>query len=510
MADAEADFAIVGDLPAQVQAVAVALQAVFGDGVVVQDRFDVLRFGEQVGRDEPARAGIERLIELGVELLMIAQLQARQPFRAQFVDAVLAVAGADIERAVATKIIGQVQPQAQVVGTGAFLPCADDQDVAQRARNDAIFDLFEILQTVQGAHVLLQALQVQGLAEFLTDMATDHPVADLGVVLDANPGDHGRARLRGPGQAERRIAAGVHAHAGQAPLQGGRGAVAGVDQLFGAAEIGGAVAAQGRLYQQVLGAQGGQLGLGIASGHHGSGLIEHIDHRQQFVARLQRRADIHHDEAIDTHVAGDVHGNVVDHAAIDQQAALDLHRREHRRDRHAGADGLGQMAAAEYHLLVVGDIGGHGAEGNRQVVEVARIADVHQQPFQQEREVLALDHAERQAQATVVTEAQFLLDQEVAVILLAAKGNVLARRVVGQHLLPIQRQCQFLQLGHAVARCVEPANHRAHAGASHCVDVHAVLFQRLEHADVSQSACGSSGKHQAGFRLRHVGESGEG
>src|SRR5690606_12273177 len=119
MADAEADFAVVGDLATQIQAVAVPLPAILGDGVVVQDRLDVLRFGEQVGRDEPARTGIEWLIELGVEFLMIAQLHTCQPFGAQLVDAVLAVAGADIECAVATNIIGQVTAKAQSVGTRA-------------------------------------------------------------------------------------------------------------------------------------------------------------------------------------------------------------------------------------------------------------------------------------------------------------------------------------------------------------------------------------------------------
>ncbi|MCY1187583.1 hypothetical protein D9M73_285800 [compost metagenome] len=54
LADAEADFAVVGDLPTEVEAVAVAFQAVFGDGVVVEDGLDVLRFAEQVGGDEVA------------------------------------------------------------------------------------------------------------------------------------------------------------------------------------------------------------------------------------------------------------------------------------------------------------------------------------------------------------------------------------------------------------------------------------------------------------------------
>jgi len=53
-ADAKADFAAVADLASQVQAKAVAFQAVFGDRVVVQDQFHVLRLGADVGCDEVA------------------------------------------------------------------------------------------------------------------------------------------------------------------------------------------------------------------------------------------------------------------------------------------------------------------------------------------------------------------------------------------------------------------------------------------------------------------------
>src|SRR5690606_31408144 len=108
LANTEADFAIVGDLPAYMQAIAIALQAVFGDGVVIHYRFDILVFGVQVWRHEPARAGIQRLIEFGKQLLMIAQLYAGQPFGAQFIDTVFAIAGADIEGTVTAEVVREV------------------------------------------------------------------------------------------------------------------------------------------------------------------------------------------------------------------------------------------------------------------------------------------------------------------------------------------------------------------------------------------------------------------
>ncbi|MDT4822537.1 selT/selW/selH selenoprotein domain protein [compost metagenome] len=166
------------------------------------------------------------------------------------------------------------------------------------------------------------------------------------------------------------------------------------------------------------------------------------------------------------------------------------------------------MAAAEHHLLAGGDISGHGAEGDRQPVEIAGIAGVHQQAFQQQGEVLALDHPERQAQAAVVAETQALLDQEIAVVLLAAEGHFLARRIVGQRTLPVQVGGDLLQFVHLVAGGIEAADHRAHAGAGDGVDLDALFLQRLEHADMGQPAGGAAGQHQAdpGFGLGQAEE----
>ena len=131
---------------------------------------------------------------------------------------------------------------------------------------------------------------------------------------------------------------------------------------------------------------------------------------------------------IDAHLPRDVDWHVVDHAAVDQQAAVHFHRGEHRRDRHTGAHHLRQVAAAHDHLFTRDHIGGHGAIGDRQMIEIAGGAAMHQQAFQQQRQVLALNHAQRQAKAAVVAEAEFLLDQKITVVLLAAKGDVLAWR----------------------------------------------------------------------------------
>ncbi|MNF63128.1 hypothetical protein D3C84_448220 [compost metagenome] len=509
LAHAEADLAVVGDLPAEVEAVAEALQAVLGYGVVALDGLDVLRFAEQVRGDEVARAGVQGLVELAVELLVVAQLQARQPFGTQFVDAVLAVAGAEVEGAVALHVVGEVQAQAQVVGAGALAAGVDHQGVAVLALDHPVMHLLEVVQAVEGAHVALQAFEVQRLAQGLADVAADHRVADLRVVLDQDAADDWRA-FTGQARAVQGLVAvgGQRAQLGQAAFEDAGGAVAGLDHVAGTAEVGGAEARQRWLDQHVGGIQGGQLDLGVGAGHQGHRLVEHVHHRGQLLARAQRCADVHHYHAVDAHLAGHVHRDVVHHAAVHQQPAVHFHRGEHGGYRHAGADRLGQVAAAEHHLLAGGDIGGHGAEGDGQLVEVTGIAGMHQQTLQQQGEVLALDHPERQAQAAVIAEAQALLDQEVAVVLLAAEGHVLPWRVVGQGLLPVQVGGDLLQLIDLIARRIEPADHRAHAGAGDGVDLDALFLQRLEHADMGQPAGGAAGQHQAdpGFGLGQAKE----
>ncbi len=430
------------------------MQAVLGNRIVVENGLDVLRLDEQIRRDEPARAGIQWLVELAVEFLPITQLQAGKPLGTQFVDAVLPITRTEVEYAVAAEVVGQAQAQSQVIGAGALLAGVDDQRIAELAALNAIFHALEIVQAIEGAHVLLQVLQIQRFTEWLADMPADHRIADLRVVLHPNSGDDRCSRVAGARKAQCRIATGGDAHFGKTFLQSQCGTVAGIDQLFGAGEVGGAVSGQWRLDQKVLRLQGGQLRFGVAAGHHGGGLVEHVDYCQQFLARLERRADVHHDQAVDAHVARHVHRDVVDHAAIHQQAAVQLHRCEHGRNRHAGANHLGQVAAAKDHLFIVGNIRGHRTEGDRQLVEVAGVAGVHQQALEQQREVLPLNHAQRQAEAAVVAEAELLLDEEITVVLLAAVGDVLARRIVGQHLLPVEGQCQALEFGNAVACCV--------------------------------------------------------
>ena len=85
--------------------------------------------------------------------------------------------------------------------------------------------------------------------------------------------------------------------------------------------------------------------------------VEHLRRvprrRLQLVARHQRRADVDRDDDVGAHRAHHVDRQVVDEAAVAQDPAVDLDRREHARHRHAGAHRLVQRPRSNTTFLPV-------------------------------------------------------------------------------------------------------------------------------------------------------------
>ena len=95
-----------------------------------------------------------------------------------------------------------------------------------------------------------------------------------------------------------------------------------------------------------------------------------VEHRAQSVATHQTRRYVHGDHDFSAHLANDVDGQVLRDAAVDEQAPVDLDRRERRRNRHARAKRTCETAGAEHHGLARHEVAGHGAKRNRELVEV--------------------------------------------------------------------------------------------------------------------------------------------
>ncbi|MNZ50957.1 hypothetical protein D3C78_687580 [compost metagenome] len=60
----------------------------------------------------------------------------------------------------------------------------------------AVLHAVEVVQAIQGAHVGLQAVELQRFADWLADVIADHVIADLGIVLHLDGRDHRGALAR--------------------------------------------------------------------------------------------------------------------------------------------------------------------------------------------------------------------------------------------------------------------------------------------------------------------------
>ena len=115
---------------------------------------------------------------------MRAYLQACQPLRAQRVEAVNAEAGTDVVLAATFKVIDQIQTQAQVVRACAASGRVDKQRIVTILVHYLVGDATEVVGTVNGAHVGLQASEIKRLADFLPDHGEYHFVSNLAAVVD--------------------------------------------------------------------------------------------------------------------------------------------------------------------------------------------------------------------------------------------------------------------------------------------------------------------------------------
>src|SRR5256885_500757 len=101
--------------------------------------------------------------------------------------------------------------------------------------------------------------------------------------------------------------------------------------------------------------------------------------------------EIDRDHDVRAHGARQRGGHGVDDAAIDQQPPLALHGREQAGQRDGGTHGIGDGALAQPDLGARMQVGGHGAEGNLQVLD----GRVHEVLAPERDQLLALEHAAR-------------------------------------------------------------------------------------------------------------------
>jgi hypothetical protein len=295
----------------------------------------------------------------------------------------------------------------------------------------------------------------------------------------------GHRRTTGP---RRRIAPGEELRLGQrvalepGPLLEGRGAPLG-DRVHDAVERGRADLAHLDHDLDVVRPQGLELLAFVGSDQH----VERAGHqrqgRAQFVGGRNRVRNGHGDHDVRAGLPGDVHRDVACQATIAEDAPPDGHRREGAGHGHARAHRQREVPVAQHDHLAVLHVRRHGAERDRQLVEVGEAATARDEVLDRQVDVLRVDEAARRHHSSVA-DAEL---QAVAVGVageLAAHRHLAAQSAPGDRVLPGDRPDRLLEFPRVHARGEGAADQRAHAGADDAVDRDPQLLEHAEHPDV--------------------------
>jgi len=229
----------------------------------------------------------------------------------------------------------------------------------------------------------------------------------------------------------------------------------------------------------------------------GAGLIPDFDEvLQLFPLRRGGAGDVDGDDRWIAPLAGDVHGDVVEDAAVHQQHAIQFDGGEHRGDRNAGAHGLAEATAAECVRPAVPEVGGHAAEWAWQPVEVVHVLHARRGEGAIELldDALAGDDARRQVQRPAF-QVQGESREPAGLLLVVVHQPPV--RFLADQVRVVHGQEEIGNLLAGVAGAVQRTHQRPGAGADHGRRFEPLLLQDLEHADVRQSAGAAPAEHQA-------------
>ncbi|MCY1219310.1 hypothetical protein D9M72_312790 [compost metagenome] len=444
---AHAQLAVLGELAARVQRDVKAAQVVRGDARAALEDIDRAPLQFDAWRDKEVLARIQRLVELTDQRRGLAHLRIGAPFGAKRIEPGAPVAAHQVEVGIAAEIRAQPEPEAQVVGTVGFLHRIDRQHALAGLLQDAVVDVLEVAGAEQAAHVLIQ----RGLVDRLPGLGFHHRggVVRVDALQRRQPdlidrAGVGRLHRLLPG-AQFRILRRRQRQWRKAVGDLARGGLADGDGCRQVVEVGRGKIAQRRLDQHVGGPQRGQRRTHVLLGEDIEHLAGHADERGQLLTLHQRRAQVHRDHDIGAHLARHVHRQVVGQAAVDQQPALILGRRHRARHRHAGAHHVGQLALAEHHRRARHQVRGHGAVGDRKLVEVP-VAGRLGQLAQHGLKLHARDRALGQQEAAGL-HPDLRREQVGEIVLLAPDSQVLARRAFLEDLVGAQAADQPLHFG---------------------------------------------------------------
>ena len=176
---------------------------------VALEDVEVLPLDEQARHDEPVRGVADRLVELGAEQRVGADLQVALPLRAVAVHFRHLGAHAGAETVAALEVVLQFEAEAQEVRAPALAPRAD-LDAGQHAlAHQAVVERLEIVAAVEVREALVHLLGVERLADDRAELGLDALAVALGALVGAHE-VHDRLLRLAPGCAPRRSPARPH------------------------------------------------------------------------------------------------------------------------------------------------------------------------------------------------------------------------------------------------------------------------------------------------------------
>ncbi len=253
--------------------------------------------------------------------------------------------------------------------------------------------------------------------------------------------------------------------------------------------------AQGRAHQHIRRPQQRQVAPFVLANQQGDHVV---GHRQRVawlrvlgaLIRPQKRRHHHIGAFLQRHL----HRQIGHQPAVHIHLAVDLHRRKHPRRGHAGANRQIQPTLVKHLGGAVAVAGGHRAEWNLELVKRHRRRHMGQQLLQQRQKTLAIAHASRERQTTVL-DAKLKFNRVLLLVLAGAVGQLQAVELVQRHLGRVQAANHFLDLPRVQPGGVQPTNDRAHAGAHNARNRHLVFFQLTQHRQVRKPLGSATGQH---------------
>ncbi len=218
--------------------------------------------------------------------------------------------------------------------------------------------------------------------------------------------------------------------------------------------------------------------------HRAHGLLQHAEQRLDIFRLRRLRLEVHRNHDVRTHLADYVGGQIVYQASVDVHVLAVVHGRECARDRHRGAQRLGERTILEHELLGANQVRGHTAKRHGQRVKRGHPKVRERLAVDQQADLVPGIESRRQMQTFAKTYHQ--RGRVCALILLAQERQILVRRAIAQNLIPVEALDQILHLLRANPRCIEASDQPAHTCAGDEIHRDVLLLKPLQHPDVRQ------------------------